>query len=137
MFTLIGLGVAVGYVYSVVATLAPGILPPAFRNHGGGVPVYFEAAAVITVLVLIGQVLELKARGETGATHGNNPGLRNSTSIYGERTICPSGAKKAEGHVKRRVCPPHTRTSGDPVIASGSRDESPRESLCSERSPGT
>jgi Cu+-exporting ATPase len=57
----------VGYLYSVVATLAPGILPPAFRNHAGGVPVYFEAAAVITVLVLIGQVLELKARGETGA----------------------------------------------------------------------
>ena len=67
MFTLIGLGVAVGYGYSVVATLAPGILSPAFRNHGGGVPVYFEAAAVITVLVLVGQVLELKARGETGA----------------------------------------------------------------------
>ncbi|NIM61109.1 MAG: heavy metal translocating P-type ATPase [Acidobacteria bacterium] len=67
MFTLIGLGVAVGYVYSVVAALAPGILPPAFRGHGGAVPVYFEAAAVITVLVLLGQVLELKARGQTGA----------------------------------------------------------------------
>jgi P-type Cu+ transporter len=67
MFTLIGLGVGVGYLYSVVATLTPGILPPAFRDHAGNVPVYFEAAAVITVLVLLGQVLELKARGETGA----------------------------------------------------------------------
>ncbi len=75
MFTLIGLGVAVGYVYSVVAALAPGILPPAFRGHGGAVPVYFEAAAVITVLVLLGQVLELKARGQTGAAIRNLLGM--------------------------------------------------------------
>ncbi len=67
MFTLIGLGVAVGYAYSVVAALMPGLMPPAFQSHGGTVPVYFEAAAVITALVLLGQVLELKARGETGA----------------------------------------------------------------------
>lgn len=67
MFTLIGLGVGAGYVYSVVAALMPDLLPPAFRGHGGTVPVYFEAAAVITALVLLGQVLELKARGETGA----------------------------------------------------------------------
>ncbi len=67
MFTLIGLGVGAGYVYSVVAALMPDLLPPAFRGNGGTVPVYFEAAAVITALVLLGQVLELKARGETGA----------------------------------------------------------------------
>ncbi len=67
MFTLIGLGVGVGYVYSVAAALMPELLPPAFHGHGGAVPVYFEAAAVITTLVLLGQVLELKARGETGA----------------------------------------------------------------------
>jgi Cu+-exporting ATPase len=67
MFTLIGLGVGVGYAYSLVAALIPGVLPPAFRGHGGTAPVYFEAAAVITALVLLGQVLELKARGETGA----------------------------------------------------------------------
>ena len=67
MFTLIGLGVGVGYGYSVVAALMPDLLPPAFRGHGGSVPVYFEAAAVITALVLLGQVLELRARGETGA----------------------------------------------------------------------
>ncbi|SRR6266498_898779 len=66
MFTLIGLGVAVAYVYSVIAKLLPGIFPESFRE-GGVVPVYFEAAAVITTLVLLGQVLELKARSRTGA----------------------------------------------------------------------
>ena len=66
MFTLIGLGVGVGYAYSVVAALAPGLFPPAFRTMGGLVPVYFEASAVITTLVLLGQVLELRARAATG-----------------------------------------------------------------------
>ncbi len=66
MFTLIGLGVAVSYLYSVTATIFPGLFPHSFR-HGGGVPVYFEAAAVITTLVLLGQVLELKARSQTGS----------------------------------------------------------------------
>jgi len=66
MFTLIGLGVGVAYAYSVVATLAPGLFPPALRTMGGLVPVYFEAAAVITTLVLLGQVLELRARAATG-----------------------------------------------------------------------
>ena len=65
MFTLIGLGVTVAFVYSVVATIAPGIFPDAFRDASGSVGVYFEAAAVITTLVLFGQVLELKARGKT------------------------------------------------------------------------
>ena len=67
MFTLIGLGVGVAYVFSVVATIAPGLFPQSFRAHGGSVPVYFESAAVITSLVLFGQVLELKARSKTGA----------------------------------------------------------------------
>ncbi len=67
MFTLIGLGVAVAYGYSVVATVAPGIFPDAFRGHGGEVAVYFEAAAVIVTLILLGQVLELRARSQTGA----------------------------------------------------------------------
>ena len=67
MFTLIALGVAVSYVFSVIATLFPDIFPHSFRGHGGSVPVYFEAASVITTLVLLGQVLELKARGRTGA----------------------------------------------------------------------
>ena len=65
MFTLIALGPGVAYVYSVVATVAPGIFPAAFRGHDGAVGVYFEAAAVITVLVLLGQVLELRAREAT------------------------------------------------------------------------
>ena len=65
MFTLIGLGVTVAFGYSVVATLAPGIFPDAFRDANGHVAVYFEAAAVITTLVLLGQVLELKARSQT------------------------------------------------------------------------
>ena len=66
MFTLIGLGIFVAYGFSLVATLVPDILPHTFR-HDGRVPVYFEAAAVITALVLLGQVLELRARGQTGA----------------------------------------------------------------------
>lgn len=66
MFTLIAMGTGVAWAYSVVATLAPQIFPGAFRGHDGSVAVYFEAAAVITVLVLLGQVLELRAREATG-----------------------------------------------------------------------
>jgi P-type Cu+ transporter len=65
MFTLIAMGTGVAWVYSVIATLFPGIFPTAFRADGGAVGVYFEAAAVITVLVLLGQVLELRAREST------------------------------------------------------------------------
>ncbi|SDO18207.1 heavy metal translocating P-type ATPase [Afipia sp. GAS231] len=65
MFTLIAVGTGVAYLYSVVATVAPGIFPETFRGHGGAVAVYFESAAVITVLVLLGQVLELRARDAT------------------------------------------------------------------------
>jgi Cu+-exporting ATPase len=67
MFTLIGLGVGVAYLYSIVASLAPGVFPSSFRTPEGGVGTYFEAAAVITTLVLLGQVLELRARSRTGA----------------------------------------------------------------------
>ncbi|MGR9453557.1 heavy metal translocating P-type ATPase [Rhizobium leguminosarum] len=67
MWTLIGLGVGTAYVYSVVATLVPGIFPMSFNGHGAAVPVYFEAAAVIVALVFVGQVLELKARERTGS----------------------------------------------------------------------
>jgi Cu+-exporting ATPase len=65
MFTLIAMGTGVAYVYSVIGTVAPGMFPATFRGHGGAVAVYFEAAAVITVLVLLGQVLELRAREAT------------------------------------------------------------------------
>jgi Cu+-exporting ATPase len=67
MFTLIAVGTGTAYVYSVVAVLAPGIFPPSFRGPGGEVPIYFEAAAVITTLVLLGQVLELRARARTSS----------------------------------------------------------------------
>ncbi|WP_457814239.1 copper-transporting P-type ATPase [Sinorhizobium meliloti] len=66
MFTLIAMGTGVAWVYSVIATVAPGLFPATFRSADGAVPIYFEAAAVITVLVLLGQVLELRAREQTG-----------------------------------------------------------------------
>ncbi len=67
MFTLIALGTGVAYLYSLVAALAPGIFPPSFRTPEGQVALYFEAAAVIVTLVLLGQVLELRARSQTGS----------------------------------------------------------------------
>ncbi len=66
MFTLISIGVGAAFLYSLVATLTPGIFPPTFRMHGGMVPVYYEAAGVVVTLVLLGQVLELRARAATG-----------------------------------------------------------------------
>ncbi|MGN3974145.1 heavy metal translocating P-type ATPase [Tsuneonella sp. SYSU-LHT278] len=67
MFTLIGFGVAIAYLFSLVATLLPDVFPATFRDHSGRVGVYYEAAAVITTLVLLGQVLELKARRSTSS----------------------------------------------------------------------
>lgn len=67
MFTLISIGVGIAWIYSLIAVLAPGIFPPAVLSEAGVVPVYFEAAAVITALVLLGQVMELRARSQTNA----------------------------------------------------------------------
>ena len=67
MFTLIAIGSGAAYLYSVVAVIAPGVFPAAFRDMSGGLGLYFEAAAVIVVLVLLGQVLELRARSRTGS----------------------------------------------------------------------
>jgi Cu+-exporting ATPase len=67
MFTLIAIGTGAAYLYSTLATLVPGVFPSSFRTHGGEVAVYFEAAAVIVTLLLLGQVLELRARSRTGA----------------------------------------------------------------------
>jgi Cu+-exporting ATPase len=89
MFTLIGLGVAVAFVFSVIATLFPGIFPHSFTDHSGNVPVYYEAAAVITTLVLLGQVLELKARSSTGAALKALLGLAPKTA----RRLAPDGAE--------------------------------------------
>jgi len=80
MFTLIGLGVATAYGYSVVATFAPSLYPPTFREIGGAVGTYFEPAAVIVTLVLLGQVLELRARSQTGAAIRKLLGLSPKTA---------------------------------------------------------
>ena len=87
MFTLIAMGTGVAYAYSVVATLGPGLFPPGFRGHGGAVAVYFEAAAVITVLVLLGQVLELRARERTSGAIRALLGLQPKTA----RRVKPDG----------------------------------------------
>ncbi len=90
MFTLVGLGVSVSYVYSVVATVAPGVFPAPFRDGSGHVAVYFEAAAVIVTLVLLGQVLELRARSQTGAALEKLLGLAPKTA----RRLQESGAEE-------------------------------------------
>jgi Cu+-exporting ATPase len=89
MFTLIAIGTGVAWSYSVVATLAPGLFPAAFRDHHGTVAVYFEAAAVITVLVLLGQVLELRARDATSGAIRALLDLAPKTA----RRISPDGAE--------------------------------------------
>ncbi|HWA70711.1 MAG TPA: heavy metal translocating P-type ATPase [Polyangiaceae bacterium] len=88
MFTLIGLGVSVAYGFSVVATLFPQIFPVSFRTHHGEVGVYFEAAGVIVTLILLGQVLELRARSRTGAAIRKLLGLAPKTA----RRVSEAGA---------------------------------------------
>lgn len=90
MFTLIGLGVVVAYAYSVIATILPGIFPSSFRGHGGSVSVYFEAAAAIVTLVLLGQVMELRARSRTGSALKALLGLAPKTA----RRIRDSGSEE-------------------------------------------
>lgn len=90
MFTLIALGVGVAYLYSVIATILPQIFPPVFRDQHGNVAVYYEAAAVITSLVLLGQVLELRARSRTGAAIKALLGLAPKAA----RKIFPDGEEK-------------------------------------------
>ncbi|MDO9313726.1 MAG: copper-translocating P-type ATPase [Burkholderiaceae bacterium] len=81
MFTLIALGTGAAWLYSLVATLAPALFPPALRSHDGAVAVYFEAAAVITVLVLLGQVLELRAHEKTSGAIRALLGLAPKTAV--------------------------------------------------------
>ncbi len=88
MFTLIALGTGAAWLYSVVATLAPGIFPASFRDADATVPVYFEAASVIMVLVLLGQVLELRAREQTGGAIRALLNLAPKTA----RRVTPDGA---------------------------------------------
>ncbi|MBX3720764.1 MAG: heavy metal translocating P-type ATPase [Turneriella sp.] len=93
MFTLIGLGTLSAYFFSLVALLFPGIFPAAFKGHGGNVELYFEAAAVITTLVLLGQVLELMARDSTGGAIKALLGLKAKTAHavgpYGDENDIP------------------------------------------------
>ena len=90
MFTLIGLGVSVAFLYSLVATIAPNAFPPAFRDAMGHVGVYYEAAAAIVALVLLGQVMELRARSRTGAAIRALLGLAPKTA----RRVTPDGREQ-------------------------------------------
>ena len=127
MFTLIGLGVTVAYVYSLVAALAPGIFPASFRDNGGNVAVYFEAAAVIVTLVLLGQVLELRARSQTGAAITALLGLAPKTARLvredGSEVDVPLEEVQAGAHLRVR---PGEKVPVDGVVVEGasSIDES-------------
>ena len=101
MFTLIAMGTGVAWLYSIVATIAPGAFPAAFRGPDGGVAVYFEAAAVITVLVLLGQVLELRAREQT------------SGAIRALLDLAPKTARKIEIDGSDKEVPLDTVVVGD------------------------
>ncbi len=101
MFTLIGLGVAVAYLYSLVATLVPFLFPPSFRDAAGHVGVYFEAAAAIVTLVLFGQVLELRARSRTGA------------AIRALLELAPKTARRVEKNGSERDIPLEEVKPGD------------------------
>jgi len=90
MFTLISIGIGVAYVYSLVAAIVPGIFPASFRDEHGGIGVYFEAASVITTLVLLGQVLELRARRKTSSAIRALLSLAPKTA----RLILDDGAEK-------------------------------------------
>lgn len=106
MWTLISLGVGAAYLYSVVATLFPDIFPHQFRGHGGTVPVYFEAAAVIVALVFLGQVLELRAREKTGsairALLDLAPKAARLLGVDGSETDVPLDAVKAGDRLRIR-----------------------------------
>ena len=141
MFTLIALGVGVAYLYSLIAELLPGLFPPTFRDSGGRVPVYFEAAAVITVLVLLGQVLELKARSRTSSAIKALLNLAPKTARLirpnGEEEDLPLESVKVGDRLRVR---PGERVPTDGVVLEGASavDESmvTGESIPVEKGPG-
>lgn len=96
MFTLIGLGVGAAWSFSVVAVLAPGIFPETLRGHGGAPPIYFEAAAVITALVLLGQYLEIAARARTQTAIRALMGLAPTTARRLERDEVAGGWREVD-----------------------------------------
>jgi Cu+-exporting ATPase len=101
MFTLIAMGTGTAWLYSLAAVLAPGIFPASFRGHAGTVDVYFEAAAVITVLVLLGQMLELSARGRTAG------------AIRSLLELAPSTARRVDDEGDEREIPTSEVQEGD------------------------
>lgn len=127
MFTLIGIGVGAAYLYSLVVMFAPGILPAAFGADGGGMAaVYFEPAAVITTLVLLGQVLELRARAKTGGAIRALLNLAPKTArrvAAGQEEDVPLEAVQA-GDLLRVLPGQHVPTDGAIVEGSSSVDES-------------
>ncbi|HZL20745.1 MAG TPA: heavy metal translocating P-type ATPase [Polyangia bacterium] len=150
MFTLIGLGVAVAYGYSLVAVALPGRFPPAFRDAGGQVGVYFEAAAAIVTLVLLGQVLELRARGQAGAALRALLSLAPKTA----RRLRGNGSADGQGDAQEHDVPlsevqagdrlrvrPGERVPVDGTVVEGQTtiDESmiTGESIPVEKTPGT
>ena len=120
MFTLIGLGVGLAYGYSIVAALFPGLFPESFRSEGGQVGLYFEAAAVIVTLVLLGQVLELRARSRTGAAIKALLGLAPKTARRirdGSEEDVPMERIKAGDHLRVR---PGEKVPVDGTVTEGS-----------------
>ncbi len=120
MFTLIGLGVSVAFSYSVVAAVAPGLFPASFREQGGQVGVYFEAAGVIVTLILLGQVLELRARSATGAAIrkllGLAPKLARRVNPDGSETDVPLEAVHVGDRLRVR---PGEKVPVDGVVVEG------------------
>lgn len=140
MFTLIGAGTGAAYVYSVAAVIAPGMFPASFRDHRGNVPMYFEAAAVITTLVLLGQVLELRARGRTSEAIRSLLGLtpKKARLVFnGREQDIDLELVRAGDQLRVR---PGERVPVDGLIAEGSTaiDDSmlTGESMPVEKSPG-
>src|SRR5207253_857886 len=142
MFTLIAIGTGMAYLYSVVGTIAPRLFPESFRTHGGEIGLYFEAAAVITVLVLLGQVLELRARSQT------------SSAIRALLNLAPPTARRLRGDGSEEDVPlevvqvgdrlrvrPGERTPVDGVVLEGASavDESmiTGEPISVEKTPGS
>jgi Cu+-exporting ATPase len=141
MFTLIALGTGAAFAYSMLAVLVPGLFPDSFRGHGGEVAVYFEAAAVIVTLVLLGQVLELRARSRTGAAIRALLGLAPKTARRiedgGAESDVPQGAVVPGDRLRIR---PGEKIPVDGVVLEGKSavDESmlTGEPIPVEKTPG-